>query len=153
MTASMRVALGLLLVLAFARGAAASPDNDLSGLSNREYEDYARDRFEWLTGEARSGHRLESKAKHDCKPAAATNSDDGRACEMLKAASEQTDRILQEGRDLLTGLQQRLGSVPPWARVANGLLVAAAGRTPTTAQAAPTGAAPAIAPASVPQPR
>lgn len=153
MTASMRVALGVLLVLALAGGASAAPDNDLSGLSNREYEDYARNRFEWLTGEARSGHRLEAKAKRDCKPDASTNSDDGRACEILKAASEQTDRILKEGRDLLTGLQERLGSVPPWARVANGLLVAAAGRTQTTAQEA-TGTAPsAIAPASAPQAR
>lgn len=152
MTASMRVALGLLLVLALAGRASAANDNDLSGLSNREYEDYARDRFEWLTGEARSGHRLEAKAKRDCKPAAATNTDDGRACEVLKAANEQTDRILQEGRDLLLGLQKRLGTVPPWARVSNGLLVAAAGRTQTSAQAEPAGA-PAIAPASAPQPR
>ena len=71
---------------------------------------------------------------------------------MLKAANEQTDRILQEGRDLLLGLQKRLGTVPPWARVSNGLLVAAAGRTQTSAQAEPAGA-PAIAPASAPQPR
>jgi hypothetical protein len=71
---------------------------------------------------------------------------------MLKASSEQTDRILQEGRDLAAGLQQRLGAVPPWARVANGLLVAAAGRTQTSAKTEPAGA-PAIAPASAPQPR
>ena len=56
MTASMRVALGLLLVLALAGGASAAADNDLSGLSKREYEDYARDRFEWLTGERVDRH-------------------------------------------------------------------------------------------------
>lgn len=146
MTASKRVALGLLLVLALAGGAAAAtPDNDLAGLSNREYEDYTRDRFEWLTGEARSGHRLEAKAKRDCKAGAAVNTDEGRACEIVKAATDQTDRILQEGQDLLKGLQQRLGHVPAWASVANGQLVAAAGRTQS--------AAPGIAPASAPAPR
>ena len=144
MTASKRVALGLLLVLALAGGAAAAPDNDLSGLSNREYEDYTRDRFEWLTGEARSGHRLEAKAKRDCKPGAAVNTDEGRACEIFKAATDQTDRILQEGQDLLKGLQQRLGRVPAWASVANGQLTAAAGRA--------LSAAPGIAPASAPAP-
>lgn len=141
MTASNRVALGLLLVLALAGGAAAAPDNDLSGLSTREYEDYTRDRFEWLTGEARSGHRIEAKAKRDCKPGVAVNTDEGRACEIFKAATRQTDRILQEGQDLITGLQQRLGRVPAWASVADAQLTAAAGRN--------LSAAPGIAPAAV----
>ena len=147
MTAWNRVALGLLLVLALAGSgnAAAAPDNDLSGLTNREYEEYTRDRFEWLTGEVRSGHRLEAKAKRDCKPGAAVNTDEGRACEILKASTDQTDRILQEGQDLVKGLQQRLGRVPAWASVANGQLIAAAGRAPSTASG--------IAPASAPAPR
>lgn len=151
MSVWMRVALGLLLVLGLARGASATPDGDLAGLTNREYEDYVRDRFEWLTGEARSGHRLEAKAKRDCKPDAGKETDGGRACEMLKAADEQAERILREGRDLLAGLQQRLGSVPAWARVANGQLVAASGRTvaPSTASAPPSD----VAPASLPQSR
>jgi hypothetical protein len=143
MTASIRVALGLLLVLTLSGGAAAAPDNDLSGLSNREYEDYTRDRFEWLTGEARSGHRLEAKARRDCKPGAAVNTDEGRACEIVKASTDQTDRILQEGQDLLKGMQQRLGRVPAWASVANGQLVTAAGRTASAA----SGITPASAPA------
>lgn len=150
MTVSMRVALGLLLVLSLAGRAAASPDSDLAGLSTREYEDYTRDRFEWLTGEARSGHRLAAKARHDCMPDAAPDTDGGRACEILKAAREQSDRILREGRDLLVGLQQRLGSVPAWARAANGQLTAATGRT--QASAAPVGHATGVAPASVSAP-
>ncbi|MBY0278058.1 hypothetical protein K2Z84_22215 [Candidatus Binatia bacterium] len=151
MTVWMRVALGLLLVLGLAGKPSASPNSDLAALTNREFEDYARDRFKWLTGEARSGHHLEARAKRECKPDAGAETDEGRACEMLKAADEQAERILLEGRDLLAALQQRLGSVPAWARVANGQLVAATGRTvaPSTASAAPSG----VAPASLPQAR
>jgi hypothetical protein len=128
MTTSTRVALGCLVLLALAGSASASPNGDLTGLSNREYEEYTRDRFEWLTGEARSGQRLAAKARRDCKPGAPMGTDGERACEMAKAASDQEDRILQEGRDLLDGLEQRLGSVPPWAREMDTQLDAAAGR-------------------------
>jgi hypothetical protein len=128
MTTSTRVALGVLVLLALAGSALASSNGDLTALSNREYEEYARDRFEWLTGEARSGHRLESKARRDCKPGAPLGTDGERACEMAKAASDQADRILQEGRDLMAGLEQRLGTVPPWAREMDTQLDSAAGR-------------------------
>lgn len=120
-----RVVAGCLATLVAAGTALATPDNDLAGLTNREYVDYARDRFEWLTGEARAGHHLEAKARHDCKAGAPQDSDAGRACEIARAAAEQNQRILQEGRDLMQGLQQRLGGVPPWARSADQALIAA----------------------------
>jgi hypothetical protein len=138
MTASTRVALGCLVLLALAGSAFASSNGDLTALSNREYEEYARDRFEWLTGEARSGRRLESKARNACKPGEPVGTDGERACEMAKAASDQADRILKEGRDLLSGLEQRLGGVPSWARELDTDLVAAAGRGSGQARATAT---------------
>src|SRR5262245_61795952 len=106
-----RVALSLLLVALTASGAFAASSDDLSGLSNREYVEYARDRFEWLTGEGRSSHHLASKFHKQCKTDANADTRDAdsvRACEIAKAADEQCDRVLQEGRDLLSGLQHRL---------------------------------------------
>lgn len=126
-----RLALGLLVAsLAMATTAFAAPNDDLTGLTNREYVDYARDRFEWLTGEARSSHRLASKFHKECKPAGASegDADAARACEIAKAADAQSEQIQKEGRDLMAGLQQRLGGVPPWAQTADNLLQAAAHR-------------------------
>ena len=128
MRTSIRVVLGCLVLLACAGNAPAAPDGDLAGLSTREYEEYARERFEWLTGEARSGHRLEVRARHDCESAAPPKSDAGRACALARAASEQSERVVQEGRDLLVGLEQRLGRIPAWAQQADERLLAAAGR-------------------------
>lgn len=128
-TTSIRVALGCLLLLACAGSAPAAPDGDLAGLSTREYEEYVRERFEWLTGQARSGHRLEVQARRDCEPAAPAVSDPGRACALARAATEQSERVVREGRDLLEGLEQRLGGVPAWALTADEKLLAAAGRS------------------------
>jgi hypothetical protein len=128
MKASIRVVLGCLVLLACAGRAPAAPDGDLAALSTREYEEYVRERFEWLTGQARSGHRLEARARQDCEPAASPVSDPGRACALARAATEQCDRVVQEGRGLVEGLEQRLGRVPTWARDAGEKLLAAAGR-------------------------
>ena len=48
--------LALTLALLSTGSALAASNEELSGLSNHEYTDYARDRFEWLTGEGRSSH-------------------------------------------------------------------------------------------------
>ena len=129
MKTSVRVALGCLVLLACAGSAVAGPNGDLSGLTTREYEDYTRERFEWLTGQARSGHRLEARAQHDCEPGAPAKSEPGRACALAQAASAQTEQALQESHDLLEGLEQRLGHIPIWARDADDRLLTAAGRT------------------------
>jgi hypothetical protein len=119
-----RAALGCLTILLVASAAWASGNDDLTGLTNREYVEYARDRFEWLTGEARSGHRLAAKFHDDCKPGAPAESDAGRACEVAKAADEKNRQIKAEADELMRGLQQRLGAVPPWARSADAALIA-----------------------------
>lgn len=128
MQTKIRVALGVVVLLACAGSTRAAADDDLSRLSTREYQEYAHERFEWLTGQARSGHRLEEQARHACEPAAPPQSDPGRACALAQAASEQSERVVQEGRGLLEGLEQRLGRVPPWAQQADAKLLAAAVR-------------------------
>ena len=121
--------LPLVLVLLASGSAYGASNEDLAGLSNREYVDYARDRFEWLTGEARSSHHLAKKFHRVCDGAAAAGGEDaGRACEIAKAADEQGDQVLKEGQDLLQGLQKRLGHVPTWAREAETALAAALGK-------------------------
>jgi len=107
------------LVVATSAVAWAAPNDELKGLTDREYVEYARDRFEWLLGEARASQRLAGKFRRDCQPGSPADSDAGRACEVSKAADEQTARISQEGHDLLEGLRQRLGTVPPWAQHAD----------------------------------
>jgi hypothetical protein len=123
-------ALTLLLLLLASASALAVSNEELAGFSNHEYADYARDRFEWLTGEARSSHHLAKKFHHECDLAAApgANSDSARACEIAKAADEQVDQVLKEGQDLVAGLQKRLGHVPGWAQEADTALLAAAGK-------------------------
>ena len=125
MRTATRAALGCLTILLVATAAWAAPNDDLTGLTNREYVEYARDRFEWLTGEARSGHRLATMFHEDCKPGAPIDSDGARACEVAKAADEQNRQIKAEADDLMRGLQQRLGGVPPWARSADAAVIAA----------------------------
>ena len=122
--------LTLLLALLSSGSALAVSNEELAGFSNHEYVEYARDRFEWLTGEGRSSHRLAKKFHHDCDLAAApgASSDSGRACEIAKAADEQVDQVLKEGQDLVAGLQQRLGHVPKWAQEAAAALSEVAGR-------------------------
>lgn len=123
-------ALTLVLALLSSGSALAVSNEELAGFSNHEYAEYARDRFEWLIGEGRSSHHLAKKFHHDCDGAAVpgANSDSARACEIAKAADEQTEKVLKEGQDLLTGLQQRLGHVPNWALEADTALSAAAGK-------------------------
>jgi hypothetical protein len=126
-------ALSTTLVLAalLAGGIAhATSTEDLTSLSDREYVEYVRDRYEWLTGEGRSGHHLAKKYSHQCEGAAkpGASGDDMRACEVAQAAQDQCDRALKEGQDLLVGLQKRLGTVPPWARDAYANLEQSVGR-------------------------
>jgi hypothetical protein len=123
-------ALTLVLALLSSGSALAVSNEELAGFSNHEYVEYARDRFEWLTGESRSSHHLAKKFHHECDGAAVpgASSDSARACEIAKAADEQTDQALKEGKDLMTGLQQRLGHIPSWAREADAALSAAAGK-------------------------
>jgi hypothetical protein len=121
---ALTLALALSLSLA-GRARAQSPTDDLAALSNREYVDYVRDRFVWLTGEGRSSHHLILKYQHQCKPSG--DADATRACELTKAAHEQGDRVRKEGQELLLGLQHRLGSVPPWASEAEAALAASVG--------------------------
>lgn len=115
MTKLKRAACGALLAAAVSTTAWAAPSADLAGLTDREYVEYARDRFEWLTGEARAGKRLASKFHRECQPEAPVNSDAARACEVARAADQEAEQVSQEGHDLIEGLRQRLGTVPPWA--------------------------------------
>lgn len=105
----------VLLAVLVGTSAWAAPNDELEGLTDREYVDYARDRFEWLVGEARASQRLAGKFREQCRKGSPENDDTARACEVAKAADEQTGRITHEGHDLVDGLRQRLGSVPPWA--------------------------------------
>jgi hypothetical protein len=118
-------ALGCLTILLFSSAALAAPPDDLSPLTNRQYVDYARDRFEWLTGYVRSGQRVIVKFKPQCRPDAAPDSDAARACEITKAAEQQQREVLEEADALMRGLQQRFGTVPRWARRADAQLIAA----------------------------
>jgi hypothetical protein len=121
--------LPLVLVLLASGSARSASNEDLAGFTNREYVDYARDRFEWLTGEARSSHTLAKKFHHLCDGATAAGGNDaGRACDIAKAADEQGVQVLKEGQDLIQGLQKRLGHVPTWAHDADAALAAALGK-------------------------
>jgi len=117
MTNARRVTCAFLLaaLVGTSPAAWAAPNDDLAGLTDREYVEYTRDRFEWLLGEARASQRLAGKFRSDCRPGDPTDSDADRACEVVKAADERMERISNEGHDLLDGLRQRLGTVPPWA--------------------------------------
>lgn len=120
MTKARRVTCAVVLaVVAGTATAWAAPNDDLKALTDREYVEYARDRFAWLTGEARASQRLASKFRRDCRPGSPTDSDPGRACEVVKAADAQSERISSEAHELRDGLRQRLGSVPPWAAQAD----------------------------------
>ena len=123
-------ALTLVLVLLSSGSALAVSNEELAGFSNHEYVEYARDRFEWLTGEGRSSHRLAKKFHRECDAAAVPGAspDSGRACEIAKAADERVDQVLNEGQDLMKGLQQRLGHIPNWAQEADAALSAAVGK-------------------------
>jgi len=134
----IRALLASLLVLTLAGGARAASSNDeLAGLSNREYVEYVRDRFEWLTGEGRTSHRLAEKFRRQCRASSGGDADGARACEVARAADEQSAHVLQEGNDLLTGLQQRFGGVPPWARNADAALEASIGKQQAQVQQHP----------------
>ena len=124
---ALALILALALVVSVRGNALAASSEELSGLSNREYVDYVHDRFEWLNGEARSSHRLAVKFHRQCKPENG-DPDAARACEIAKAADEHSDETLQEGRDLMEGLQHRLGGVPAWAVSADTDLKASAGK-------------------------
>ena len=125
MRTATRALLGCLTILLAASATLAAPTEDLSGFSDRQYVDYARERFEWLIGEARSGHRLAAQYQDQCKPDAPPDSDAGRACEVARAADRQHREIMQEADALIRGLKQRLGAVPSWARRADAALIAA----------------------------
>jgi hypothetical protein len=115
MARSRRARCAILVAVLVGTSAWAAPNDELKGLTDREYVEYARDRFEWLVGEARSSQRLAGKFREQCRKGSPDNDDTARACEVAKAADEQTVRISQEGHDLVDGLRQRLGNVPPWA--------------------------------------
>jgi hypothetical protein len=115
MTKLKGVACSTLLIVLASTAAWAGPSADLAGLTDREYVEYARDRFEWLAGEARAGKRLASKFHRECRPDAPVNSDAARACEVARAADQEAEQVSKEGRDLIDGLRKRLGTVPPWA--------------------------------------
>jgi hypothetical protein len=119
MTQLTRLACGLLLAVAASTAALAAPNDDLTGLSDGQYVEYARVRFAWLTDEIRVNHRLSGKFHRECQKDAQPNSDAARACEVAKATDQERAQMLQEGRDLMRGLQQRLGAVPRWARNAD----------------------------------
>jgi hypothetical protein len=125
-------ALSLLLVPALLAGgsAHATSSEDLSGLSDREYVDYAHDRFEWLIGEGRSGHHVAERFHRQCAQAdkRGASADDKRACEIAKAADEQSASVLKEGQDLIDGLKKRFGEVPEWAREADANLARSVGK-------------------------
>lgn len=135
------LALALVPALLAAGSARAVTNEDLSGLSNREYIQYARDRFEWLTGEGRSSHHLARKYHRECEDAAkAGGSGSGsgsgdQACEIAKTADERGEEVLRETGTLVQGLQQRLGHVPEWAREAAAGIAESVGRSPASSKA------------------
>lgn len=126
MASSRRLSCAILLAALVGTSAWAAPNEELKGLTDREYVEYARDRFEWLVGEARSSQRLAGKFREQCRKGPPADDDTARACEVAKAADEQTARISHEGHDLVDGLRQRLGTVPPWALHADAGLEAVA---------------------------
>lgn len=151
MSLRRRAQLALILALmTFSAGSAgAASTDDLAGLTNREYVEYVRDRFEWLTGEARSGNRLAQKFKRECRATPNNDPDAERACEISRAAQDQNQAVLREARDLMSGLQKRLGGVPPWARHQDALLHQAVGLPPRGSESTATATAPKTVTSSV----
>jgi hypothetical protein len=120
-TSALRVAAAALaLVLAPLHAAAVeSTEGALAAMTDREFVEYAHDRFEWLQGEARVTHDLSAKFHRQCRPDEPSTSEGARACEIAKAADERASTVLDEERTLLHGLQARFGAVPRWARAAD----------------------------------
>lgn len=98
---------------------------DLSGMTNRQYGDYVRDRFETLVGEGRTSHRMAVEYQRACERQRHAGDEDGPACEVARIARERCAAILEEEDELLRGVRERFGRVPAWARDADEALVEA----------------------------